>query len=534
MQIKSADKIRNRGAEGGRQRFRCFFIGCVFLLCAAAIFIFLKSTPSGVGLVSDSVNYLNGARMISEGRGYARLSGNQSVKPITNFPPLYSIILSGFLFAGLDAAAAAWWVALIFYLLNLITIVILIGSVSDNRWVGLLGGILFLVSKPFLYFQVFAMSESVFFFTTLWSFFFLWRGLDRDRAFDWLMSGAFAGWAFLTRYAGAASLGAALAAILMIAPCQVRKFRALGQCLLGALPWMAGWLVRNQLVAGNTMNRATGVHLLGFDDFQTGVLIFWKWLNPLRYGELTAPVPWMRVGVLLFAVLAAAYCLAGWILTLRGREIPDRLRFVWAGLVYCFGYLALVYLTISFLDASVNIEERILYPLWMVLPLIAIVLSVEIFSKTSAFVRAVPILIWGIFTVIFASETAVFVPKFSSLQYGWAWSGWRDSPAMNLIQSLPAETVIYSNQQEAVSFWTGRGSYALLDPIDPSSDAERPGYAETQTEIRRQVLSGEAILVFFQVGDWLDPAGGENWVTRLTEGLPVIYQDESEWVIGTQ
>ena len=83
-------------------------------------------------------------------------------------------------------------------------------------------------------------------------------------------------------------------------------------------------------------------------------------------------------------------------------------------------------------------------------------------------------------------------------------------------------------------FWTGRGSYALLDPIDPSSDAERPGYAETQTEIRRQVLSGEAILVFFQVGDWLDPAGGGNWVTRLTEGLPVIYQDESEWVIGTQ
>ena len=532
MQIESVDKIRSSDGRSGRQGIGWLFTGCVLLLCAAAVFIFLKTAASGVGLVSDSVNYLNGARLISEGRGYARLSGNQSVKPITNFPPLYSIILSGFLLAGLDAAAAAWWVALIFYLLNLITIVILIGSVSGNRWVGLLGGILFLVSKPFLYFQVFAMSESVFFFTTLWSFFFLWRGLGRDRAFDWLMSGAFAGLAFLARYAGAASLGAALAAILMIVPRQVRKFRALGQCLLGALPWMAGWLVRNQLVAGNTMNRAAGVHLLGFDDFQTGVLIFWKWLNPLRYGGLTAPVPWMRAGVLLFAVLAAAYCLAGWILTLRGREIPDRLRFVWAGLVYCFGYLALVYLTISFLDASVNIEERILYPLWMVLPLIAIVLLTEIFSTTPTFVRAVPILIWGFFTVIFASETAAFIPKFSSLQYGWAWSGWRDSPAMNLIRSFPAETVIYSNQQEAVSFWTGRGAYALLDPIDPSSDAERPGYAGTQAEIRRQVLSGEAVLVFFQIGDWLDPAGGDNWVTRLTEGLPVIYQDESEWVIG--
>ena len=123
MQIESVDKIRSSDGRSGRQGIGWLFTGCVLLLCAAAVFIFLKTAASGVGLVSDSVNYLNGARMISEGRGYARLSGNQSVKPITNFPPLYSIILSGFRFAGLDAAAAAWWVALIFYLLNLITIV---------------------------------------------------------------------------------------------------------------------------------------------------------------------------------------------------------------------------------------------------------------------------------------------------------------------------------------------------------------------------------------------------------------------------
>lgn len=502
------------------------------VLCAAAAILFIRTTPDGLGLVSDSVNYLNGAEMIAAGNGYARLSGNQSIKPITNFPPLYSVVLAVPIFFGMTPTDAAWAAALIFYILNLLTIVVLIGSVSDCRWIGLFGGILFLTSKPFLYFQVFAMSEAIFFFTTLWVFYFLWRGLREDRWFDWLASGAFAGLAFLTRYAGAASLGVVLAAILAVAPRRLRKLRALGLSLLGALPLMAAWLVRNRIVSGNSMNRSAGVHLLGFEDFQTGTLIFWKWLNPLRYGELTAPVGWMRVGILAFGVLALVFCISCWAAALRGREISDRIRFVWAGLVYAFGYLTLIYLTISFLDASVNIEERILYPLWMVLLMTAVVLSVEVFLKTPRLVRIIPILIWGFFTLTFAVETSAFVPKFNSLQYGWAWSGWADSPAMKLIQSLPEDTVIYSNQQEAVSFWTRRGAYALLDPIDPSNDQERPGYAEVQSEIRRQVLNGEAVLVFFQVNDWLDQAGAENWVTRLTEGLPIIYRDESEWVIG--
>lgn len=444
------------------------------LICLFAGVLFARTAPDGVGLVSDSVNYLNGAEMIVRGNGYSRLSGNQSIKPITNFPPLYSIVLAVPIFFGMSPTDAAWIIALLFYLLNLLTIAVLVGSVSENRWVGLFAAFVFLVSKPFLFFQVFAMSEGVFFFTTLWSFYFLWRGLRLDQMSDWLMSGICAGLAFLTRYAGAASLGVILAAILAVAPRSLRKARALGVSLLGALPWMIGWLVRNRIVSGNSMNRAAGIHLLGFEDFQTGALIFWKWLNPVRYGELAAPVAWMRAAILAFGISAFVFCLVCWILTFRGREISDRLRFVWIGLVYAFGYLALVYLTISFLDASVNIEERILYPIWMVLLMIAIVLTVEFFLRMPRLVWAIPILAWGFFTFIFASETAAFVPKFSSLQYGWAWSGWADSPAMKLIQTLPEDTVIYSNQQEAVSFWTRRGAYALLDPIDPSSDQERP------------------------------------------------------------
>ena len=102
--------------------------------------------------------------------------------------------------------------------------------------------------------------------------------------------------------------------------------------------------------------------------------------------------------------------------------------------------------------------------------------------------------------------------------------------ALGFIRELPEDKIIYSNQIEAVSLWTGRGAYALLDPVDPSSNQVREGYQDTMNEIRRQVNDGEAVLVFFGITSWV--ADGDNWITELCEGLPFIYRDTSEWVVG--
>ena len=72
------------------------------LLIAASAYLFIRCTPYGVGLVSDSVNYINGARSIAEGNGYYRQGGAGELKAITNFPPLYSIFLSLPLYFGME------------------------------------------------------------------------------------------------------------------------------------------------------------------------------------------------------------------------------------------------------------------------------------------------------------------------------------------------------------------------------------------------------------------------------------------------
>ena len=83
---------------------------------------------------------------------------------------------------------------------------------------------------------------------------------------------------------------------------------------------------------------------------------------------------------------------------------------------------------------------------------------------------------------------------------------------------------------EETSAYLLGNAYALLDPVDPSSEQVREGYQDTMNEIRRQVNDGEAVLVFFGINSWV--AEGDNWITQLCEGLPFIYRDTSEWVIG--
>ena len=513
------------------------FILAVQIAFAAAVTIYLITTKHGLGLVSDSVNYLNGASSIARGEGYFRASGGGTIKPITNFPPLYSIVLALPIFYGVEPLLAARGVGIAFWVLNLALILAITSKVTRNRWIGLLAMLLFMFSKPFLYYQVFAMSESVFFFCTLAVIWLYLKAIDKDSAFLWILCGIACGAAFLARYVGAVSLVALIFCLLFLKSKNVRSFHAIGLTLAGALPLMLSWLLRNRIVSGNISNRSIGIHLLTMQDFYHGALIWVRWLFPGRYNTVERATTWMAG----LAGLTLVACLLILLLAIinhfrTARPLSTATRMVVYAAAYIPTYIFVVWVTISFLDASVNIEERILYPCLMIFLLMLIALFDMLRSRrlgNRLLVTATGVIVMLAFTLISASETQCFIPRFSSDGYGWAWAGWQDSPAMNILKKLPPEKVIYSNQPEAVSLFAGKGAYALLDPIDPSSDLPREGYWETLETIRSEVLAGKSVLSLFGMEAWL-PEGETNWISTLTEGLPAIYRDTSEWVLGIE
>ena len=144
--------------QGIEKKQNLIFWLMLSVIMAVGGILYFRTTPHGVGLVSDSVNYINGARSIAAGNGYFRESGGGILKPITNFPPLYSILLSIPFWLKADWFAAVRYFGLIFFMLNLGLTGILVHAMVKNIWFGLGAALLMLVSKPFLYFQVFAMS----------------------------------------------------------------------------------------------------------------------------------------------------------------------------------------------------------------------------------------------------------------------------------------------------------------------------------------------------------------------------------------
>lgn len=512
------------------------FVLALLIAFAAAAAIYMKTTEKGLGLVSDSVNYLNGASSIARGEGYFRASGGGTIKPITNFPPLYSITLALPILFGVEPLRAAWYVGIVFWLLNLGLILTVASKATRNQWIGILVMVLFMVSKPFLYYQVFAMSESVFFFCTLAGIWLYLRAIEEDTALLWVLCGIACGAAFLARYVGAVSLAAVIFCLLFLKSKKVRSFRTIGLTLAGALPLMAAWLLRNRIISGNISNRSAGVHPLTINDFYHGALIWARWLFPGRYNAVEKATSWMAA----LAGLTLAACLLILLFAMINhfrinRPLSAASRLVVFAAAYIPAYIFVVWVTISFLDASVNIEERIIYPCLMIFLLMLIALFDMLRSrlKDRRLATAAGVILMLAFTLVSASETQRFIPRFSTDGYGWAWAGWQDSPAMNILKKLPPEKVIYSNQPEAVSLFTDKGAYALLDPIDPSSNLLRDGYWETLEIIRNEVLSGKSVLAFFNMEAWL-PQGETNWISILTDGLPAIYRDTSEWVLGIE
>ena len=499
------------------------------LLIAFSIYLFIRCTPDGLGLVSDSVNYINGGRSIAEGKGYYRQSGGSELKPITNFPPLYSICLSiPFLF-GMDWQLAVWWIGLLFFALNTALIIRLIWLASGSRWAGLIGAALFLAMRPYLYYQFYAMSEPVYYFCTLLAFIFMLRGYREGKFFWWLGCGLACGCAFLARYIGIVSLCAIFGAVIVF--CRNKRKVALAGLFTGSLPLIAVWLIRNALITGNASNRQILAHWVTMDDLRHGVMILWRWIFPSRYGGMEQPVPWMIWATAGFLGFSICLCIVMMILAARHKKALSPFAVsIWTWLLFIVGYNLFVVLTISLFDASVNIEERILFPAFMIFFLIPPTIFGWLLSRRDYLPAILPFAITTFFIIIFARDTAPHLSDMAEHGYGWGWEGWNTSPAMQIIRGLPEEKIIYSNQIEAVSLWTGRGAYALLDPVDPSSEQIREGYQDTMNEIRRQVNDGESVLVFFGINSWV--ANGDNWITQLCDGLPFIYRDTSEWVLG--
>jgi len=270
------------------------------------------------------------------------------------------------------------------------------------------------------------------------------------------------------------------------------------------------------------------------DKIQEGVLNFWGWLLPERGGLIENHLNLWGIVLVVFLLAWLAAVLAALVFILRDRVggSSQQVQTSWAFAVEGWVYLAVLVLTLTFVDASPIFEHRILSPFYICV----IVLGAAALAWTWQQRRPVGQIIAVVLTlgllVSFAEDSLDSIHLLHQDGQGFAKSDWLESPTIAAVSQLP-ETQIYTNRNTALYILTNRPAYVLPSPTNPATQQPREGYAEDVAAIRQQVLDGDAVLVIFGYRTLdADLNGGHAWMQDLTKALPVIEAFDDDAIFG--
>lgn len=519
-----------------------FFAGFVLigLLAAAAL---LRSTPYGLGLVNDSASYVNGAQNLLAGNGYTRTSGGGEIKAITHFPPLFSIILGLLGVAGIDYLQGARGLIAVLFGLDAVLLGLLVYQLSRSRAFALLAALLLAVSDTFLKVYAYLLSEPLY--LTLMLGTFLLLGLYfKDKSKKWLIaSGILIGLSYMARYAGISLLFTVLIALILLRG--IRKtnlhfpFRPAAILITSFLFPVLSWSVINALISPQVDSGLIGNRQFAWHPISLSVL-FNSLKNLLTWSApdvLLKSLPLLGSIISLLSLLSFGLLILwlAWTMWRRWKHqqasTPKRSRI---SLAFTLGmhipvYLAFLIFSISFLDASTPLDDRIFTPIFVAgLALFCSGLA-WLWSKTGGEENKknktgkslVVLTVCGFLVLTGLLDGQAVVKDMRREGLGFAHRGTSQSPALQVIKGMPESLVLYSNRPTALLLLANRPAYILPARLDPVTQQLRPDFQTQLDEMQAQIISGKAALVIFGMRNSDDPQEVEDF-EAITGGLPVF------------
>lgn len=508
----------------------------ILLLIAIALLAFwwLKiSTPYGLGLINDSSAYVGGAVNMLGGYGYSRLSGGGEVKPITHFPPMFSIILALIGLTGMDIIRLARFVILLLYGLNAILVGLSLLVITRRYFVSILGAFLFATSGIFLRVHSMLMSEPLFITFCLMSSLFLALFFYKQHRRWLFIAGLLAGFAVLTRYAGLALFLTAILTIVLLHRGLRSTLLDVSFFMLGAGPLPVAWSIRNRLLTGTTANRQFLWHPPAWSKIDTGIFNFLDWLSPFNILTWLQERKWLAYGFALLLVLAfLALMFYSWHRLFKHKSANGSLvgESLWLyNQIYVVVYLSSILATMALFDASTLFENRILAPAEVFFLIVILALMTRWLENKSLFLKSGVILVLLIFAWFWAKDGKQAVKILGKDGQGFASLSWRNSRTIEYIRMLPADKMIYTNKSTGVFLLTGRNAYAVQSRVDPVTQIPRSTYVEELDRLHNDVIARRAVLIFFGADQQTEPED-RAWLEDLTSGL-TIFEDFSDSVV---
>jgi 4-amino-4-deoxy-L-arabinose transferase-like glycosyltransferase len=502
----------------------------LLLIAVIGVVLVLQATPEGAGLSDDSIAYIAGARSMVAGHGY-REAWLASDQPVTHFPPAFPAVLTFFGFVGADPLHAARFVNALLFGLSAGLLGILAWRMVPSLTAGLVLAGLFVLSADLLQVYAVAMSEPLFIFLSLLSFWMFDLYFERDH-WPWLVACAtFVGMAYLTRYSGLALLATFVVALLILQKTWKQKLTTSAMFIAGTLPWILSWTIRNKLVADNATNREFVWHPITAENFRIGLRTVTEALFPLdawRKAMLKQPTIVEAIIIIVLAAVLVWLAIRTWKYLSEARQLSrgegnvsrsgEVISFT-TGL-YLFAYLASIIASMLMFDAATKFKLRILAPMFVSLLILLIYFGIWLRNKN----RPLVVLLTFILLAFSAYKQINTINDWSKGGQGYASFRWYDSKAMAYLRKLPADIHIYTDQPGAVYLYTGRGNYVLPSRFDSATSLPRPDFEEDVARMHQEILDGRAALAIF--------GGEENGadIVLFSQGLYLAHKSAGDTI----
>ena len=513
-----------------RPRLVSFIALCLIALIGMVLVI--QATPNGLGLSDDSIAYIAGARSMAAGNGYreAWLASNQ---PVTHFPPAFSSVLAFFGLFGIDPLRAARWVNAALFGFNAALLGILGWRMTPSLTAGVVLAALFVTSGEMFSVHAVAMSEPLFIFLSLLSFWMFDLYFERHHHWLWMIAcGTFVGMAYLTRYAGLALVATFVAALFILHTTWRKRLVSTGILLASVSPWVLGWSIRNRLIAGNATNRAFTWHPLTSENIEPGLRVFSDFFIPIESwrreifkqpGIIEAMIILVLGGVLVWVIVTAWRYLSNPQHERTGKEAREVLSFT-TGL-FIFAYLASIVASMLMFDAATKFKLRILAPVLVSLLILLVVFGIWLRSRRREVVIALMLLILGVSIY----KQSITLNTWAKSELGYASFRWYDSKAMDYLNTLPDTVMIYTNEPGAVYLYTGRGCYVLPDRFDSGTALVRANFEKGVAAMQGDIQQGKAVLALFDHGENVS-----DDVPALTAGLHLAHKSAGDSIYAAK
>ena len=488
-----------------RNTFYLLLIG----LGIIGIIIVNYSTYWGVGLIDwDSFNYISSARNLANGKGYVIPLYNEKVAPMTHFPPMLPSLLAIFEVIGLDAIYAARIINIVLFGFSAVLAGITLKEITKSFYFGLLGSILFVSSDIFIELHSWALSEPLLLFFTLLGFLIFYKYYELRKFILLIITGIILGLAFLTKYAGAANVGAVLLTILILKNKEFKqKLKEVAVVVFISMFPMVLWTVRNYTLTETFNARGIGYHPMGIGNFVQAFQTFFSWYFPefLLLESKKLALAFLVAIVLIAIIVLTVYYGKNYKAELLGRVRKmhfNALTFTYAS--YTLVYILVIMIAKTFFDPKIGMSDRMFSPVLLSSLVLVVTGLSDAWSRKSRWMQAMVISVSTYLIVLSIVGSLYRVPDFHENGLGLNRKEIQNSVALRLLDELADEKPIYNNYSFALYLRTGQAGFKL-------------------NRLRNQNITTNSVILVIYKSKSPEP---HAIVERLSENLELLEDDE--------